>query len=106
MDRLKPHLQKPPPRPASSFRKKVDPPGQSAAAVANNAHTRELWRAAALAIGRYLEQNGNIERPIRMLTIEELEGMAVVCVDAYQKFRESWTNAPPARDFYDDEIPF
>lgn len=93
MGDLKPHLQKPPPRPTSSFRKKAVPPSRSAAAVTNDAHTRELWRAAALAIGRYLEQNGNLERPIRMLTIEELEGMAVASVSAYQKFRE--THAEP-----------
>ena len=61
----------------------------NAVTAANDARTRALWRASAMAIGNWLEQNGSLERPIRTLRIEELEGIAVAAVSAYQKFRQS-----------------
>jgi len=47
----------------------------------------EIWRTAAQAVGRWLEENGRLQRPISSLSIEELEGVAMAAVSGWQDAR-------------------
>ena len=53
-----------------------------------NAFQAKLWRESAKAIGKYLEERGNLKHPIYYLTITELEGMAVAAICQFVKLRE------------------
>jgi hypothetical protein len=49
-----------------------------------------MWEAAGLAIGIWLTDSGmNLDRPIRSLTSENLQGMAWAAVGAYVDHRAS-----------------
>lgn len=90
--KLTPHMRKGAARDAAiqrHYRRTAPELPDNAATAANDARTRALWRASALAIGAWLEQNGSLDRPIRTLRIEELEGIAVAAVSAYQQFRQT-----------------
>jgi hypothetical protein len=46
-----------------------------------------IWRAAAMALARWLEQNGKLHRPIGSLEMHELEGICVAVVSGHQDAR-------------------
>jgi hypothetical protein len=49
---------------------------------------RQMWRRCGLAIGRWLEQRGRLDKPIKSLGLHELEGMAWAAIAEYGNVRE------------------
>lgn len=50
--------------------------------------TAQLFDEAGLAIGRWLEQRGNLHKPIASLERYELAGIAWAAISKYQDLRE------------------
>jgi hypothetical protein len=56
---------------------------------AQNEWQKELWDACGAAIGRWLEERGNLHQPIASLCSDELVGIAWAVVAEYTDRREA-----------------
>jgi len=67
---------------------------------------RQLWRTISLAIGEWLtDSQMNLNRPIRSLTLDELNGMAWTAIGTYNDMLEQRARQLKGRrDPLDDDI--